>query len=279
VLRAYEGFKADIALEEDRLYTTYHYEPAHGEYSVNLPGMEVELKDRGWELVGIDSSQATTDGCAKNRLWKIPASINYVIWSDVYVCQGLATIEHFTGKTRQKGKNAGQPIVKKTKVARGCGKPIVLWDAAVNKETGEVSELFRCPHCGQEWQKLLLSFTASVPVQVNYTWKNRMGKSKREQRPVTNDDRRLIEQLENEAIAYWVPHNQVWSRAYDYGAEQKRDQNHSGFLHQAKSPCFGQPLASHRASGAISQTSVALHLHIPSKPSQQITKNETTWPW
>jgi DNA modification methylase len=210
VLRAYEGFKADIALEEDRLYTTYHYEPAHGEYSVNLPGMEVELKDRGWELVGIDSSQATTDGCAKNRLWKIPASINYVIWSDVYVCQGLATIEHFTGKTRQKGKNAGQPIVKKTKVARGCGKPIVLWDAAVNKETGEVSELFRCPHCGQEWQKLLLSFTASVPVQVNYTWKNRMGKSKREQRPVTNDDRRLIEQLENEAIAYWVPHNQVW---------------------------------------------------------------------
>jgi len=211
VLCAYEKIKANLLDEESRLYTTYHYEPAEGDCLPTFPGMHADMKQRGWELIAADYSDLMTARSKDSRVWKIPASINYVIWSDVYVCQGLATAEQPTGKIRQKGKNAGLPIIKKTKVVRGCGEPIILWDVAVDKQSGEVSELFRCPHCGQEWQKLSLTLAATVPVEINYTWKNRMGKNRREHRPVNDDDRMLIESLEHEPIPYWVPESSVWA--------------------------------------------------------------------
>ena len=42
-------------------------------------------------------------------------------------------------------KNAGKPMVSKKRVARGCGKTIVLWDAAVEKLTGEKVEIPKIP--------------------------------------------------------------------------------------------------------------------------------------
>ena len=88
----------------------------------------------------------------------------------MYLCQGMVTLVQPTGKVSTRGRNVGKAVVKKTKVARGCGQPIVLWEAAVDKDSGKVSEAFNCPHCDQEWQKLSLTLADSIPVQVSYSW-------------------------------------------------------------------------------------------------------------
>jgi hypothetical protein len=169
------------------------------------------VQERGWKLIdNVALTGASQRLGLQSKLWVIPATMNYVIWSDVYTCQGLATVEQATGRLSRKGKNVGRPVIKKTKVHRGCGKPIVLWDVAVDKVSGEVSELFKCPHCGQEWQKLSLNFLSSVPVEVNYTWKDKTGKKRRVQRPVSYEDTRLIETLNATQIPYWVPNDQIW---------------------------------------------------------------------
>src|SRR5713101_6844981 len=64
------------------------------------------------------------------------------IWSDVYRCEGFVTSEEPTGKISTRGKNVGKPSVRKKRVARGCGREIVLWDAAVDHATGEVIDEF-----------------------------------------------------------------------------------------------------------------------------------------
>ena len=51
-----------------------------------------------------------------------PATIQYTIWSDVFEC----------GR---------------------CGAELVLWDVAVDGESGKVREDFACPHCGADWRK------------------------------------------------------------------------------------------------------------------------------
>ena len=48
--------------------------------------------------------------------------INYVVWSDVFICPD-------------------------------CGGEIVFWEAAVDKEKGEVKESFACPKCGAQHTK------------------------------------------------------------------------------------------------------------------------------
>jgi hypothetical protein len=102
----------------------------------------------------------------------IPATIQYTIWSDVYRCEGFVTVEESTGKVSTRGKNIGKPIIRKHRVARGCGQEIVLWEAAVSKSDGEVAEYFRCsnPDCQCRWRKINLKRCGFVPVVSKYSY-------------------------------------------------------------------------------------------------------------
>ena len=66
-----------------------------------------------------------------------PATIQYTIWSDVFEC----------GR---------------------CGEELVLWDVAVDPESGKVRQKFTCPVCGKEQVKRGLRRAKSVPVATNY---------------------------------------------------------------------------------------------------------------
>jgi DNA modification methylase len=73
-----------------------------------------------------------------NRIGKV----NYTIWSDVFLC--------------------GE-----------CSQEIVLWDAAVDKDSGEVSSEFLCPGCGASWTKRTAerAFTTTFDQSLNETIK------------------------------------------------------------------------------------------------------------
>ncbi len=180
----FERIKAAVKNEFDWLYGTEHYEPAVGLYAPTNPDVGSRLKnplaadvvqtllggeERAWELLARtevearlgypvtelprDDDRAELDAAEATYWICIPATIQYTIWSDVYRCEGFVTIEESTGRVSTRGKNAGQPVVLKKRVARGCGRDIVLWEAAVNQNTGAVSETFDCPHCGLNWKR------------------------------------------------------------------------------------------------------------------------------
>lgn len=124
--------------------------------------------------------------------------INYTVWSDVFVCFG-------------------------------CAQEVVFWEAAVDKEAGQVRDEFPCPHCGamltkrnmerawvtkQEargwgntnWGEFswdspeTIRQSKQVPVLINYS----VGKKRHEKMPDA-DDLALIEKIEQEKVPYWYP--------------------------------------------------------------------------
>ena len=193
--REFERIKAAVKDEFDWLYGTEHYEPAVDLYDPSAPDVAGRLKnppsgdsnrmllgneEKTWELLTKTEVEArlgyAVTELSRGKNWGdidvskverwvcIPATIQYTIWSDVYRCEGFVSIEEPIGKVSHRGKNAGKPIVKKKRVTRGCHKSIVLWSAAVDPLTREVREVFRCPHCGQQWKKIQLTRDGDIPV-------------------------------------------------------------------------------------------------------------------
>ena len=113
------------------------------------------------------------------------ATINYTVWSDVFVCPE-------------------------------CTREVVFWDAAVDKEAGKVHDEFPCPHCGamltkrrmeRAWVtrydgaiKQSIRQAKQVPVLINYS----LGKKRFEKAPDAFD-LALIEKIEQLEIPYWFP--------------------------------------------------------------------------
>jgi len=111
--------------------------------------------------------------------------VNYTIWSDVFLCSE-------------------------------CSHEIVLWDAAVDKDSGEVASEFLCPGCGVSWSKRTAerAFTMTydqslnrtirqakkVPVLVNYSVS---GKSYT--KAPDEYDFELLSKIENSKIPTWFP--------------------------------------------------------------------------
>lgn len=112
--------------------------------------------------------------------------INYVVWSDVFICPD-------------------------------CGGEIVFYDAAVDKEKGEVKEEFACPNCGaihtkKQVKKAMqtvfdkalnktIQQSKTVPVLISYFDSNN---KKHEKKPDVFD-LELINKIENTDIPYWFP--------------------------------------------------------------------------
>jgi DNA modification methylase len=122
---------------------------------------------------------------------KLPASIQYTIWSDVYQCYP---------KKRSLSKHPINPD--------GCKKDIVLWEVAVDKDSGEVREKFPCPHCGETWRKTELRLLRSDPVIANYIYIDPKTKKKhRGEHRVTEFELARIKEIEKGEIPYWYPQN------------------------------------------------------------------------
>jgi len=101
-----------------------------------------------------------------------PATIQYTIWSDVFEC------------------------------AR-CGEELVLWDVAVDPESGKVRQKFTCPVCGKEQTKKGLRRVDSVPVVTNYECAR--CKPGRAEHPTTEAEKQRIAEIEGANIPYWYP--------------------------------------------------------------------------
>lgn len=133
-----------------------------------------------------------TDGKLKGR-------INYTIWSDVFTCPQ-------------------------------CAGEIIFWDAAINKESGQVLDEFPCPHCSSELTKRGLERAwvtkmdhsigqqirqvKQVPVLINYS----IGTKRFEKLPDA-EDIRLVEKIDLTEFSVWSPTD----RMMDGGETRRND--------------------------------------------------------
>jgi hypothetical protein len=251
VRHEFERINAALQGEFEWLYATEHYEPAVGLYDPRNSRVAGRLKnppdgsahtllgheERTWELLSRTevetrlgypvtklprSEHWTNLDLAEVSHWVcIPATTQYTIWSDVFRCEGLITIEEPTGKISTRGKNAGKPIVSKKRVTRGCRERIVLWSAAVDPTTREVRDVIRCPHCDQEWKKLQLTRDGDVPVFTVLEFDGFTSTSKatriRRERDITATERHHLEAIERRPLARFFPNAPI-----DAGREMMR---------------------------------------------------------
>lgn len=159
---------------------------------------EVE-KECGWmyETNHVDPKTGNPTG--------IKGRINYTVWSDVFVCSN-------------------------------CGQELVFWDAAVDKEKGEVLDEFPCPHCHAQQTKRgmnksmvtifdqalneTLRQAKTVPVLINYT-----AGGKRYEKSPDATDFALIQRIEAEPIPFWYPIDRMIE-----GGESRRNDD-AGITH------------------------------------------------
>jgi len=112
-------------------------------------------------------------------------TINYVVWSDVFICPP-------------------------------CGGEIVFWNTAVDKAGGTIIDSFRCPNCDALHTKLTVEQALTtvydkalgktirqaktVPVHINYTCGG-----KRYEKTPDSEDLALIERIEGSEVTNWFP--------------------------------------------------------------------------
>ena len=117
------------------------------------------------------------------------ARINYIVWSDVFICPD-------------------------------CGNEIIFYNEAVDKENGIVLKEFSCPHCGallskdnmnratvtsyDSALKQTMTTAKQVPVLINYS----VGKKRGEKIP-DEFDYTIIKKIDEMEIPYWYPTNRM----------------------------------------------------------------------
>lgn len=239
--REFERIKAAVKDEFDLLYGTEHYEPAVALYSPKSPDVIARLKnpptgaanarlldsmERTWELLTRAEVESrlgySVSELPHDKAWGeldvvqvdewvcIPAMIQYTIWSDVYRCEGIVTVEEPTGKISTRGKNAGKPIMRKTRVARGCGSEIVLKNASlVHGHDDRQGSTFTCPNCKTEWQKSPLPWLRSEPVETCLEWRNLNSKTKGLCRPTTVSEVELANK--EPKPEHWFPADDLYA--------------------------------------------------------------------
>lgn len=115
----------------------------------------------------------------------ITGKINFTIWSDVFICPT-------------------------------CSNELVYWFVAIDSETEEINDRFKCSHCESELRKAdctramvqhfdkklgeTVSIAKQIPVMINYS----VGKKRYKKTP-DEYDLALIEKIDNMEIPYWYP--------------------------------------------------------------------------
>lgn len=228
--REFERIKAAVQEEFEWLYGTEHYEPAVGLYDPANREVSSRLKnppskassstllgdeERNWELLtkvqaeerlGYPVTELPRDDdwgkldVATVKNWiSIPAMIEFTVWSDTNRCEGLVTLTESSVNAK------GKTVTRKKSVPRGCGKEIILWEAAVDKLTREVLSTFECPHCHQKWKKGDVPRLRSVPVMTRYEVEDIRGKASARERPISRREMDIIQETEARTIEHWHP--------------------------------------------------------------------------
>jgi hypothetical protein len=136
----------------------------------------------------------------------VKGRINYVVWSDVFVCPS-------------------------------CSGEIIFWDVAVDKEKGRVADMFKCGHCGSQLKKTdcdraretvydkalkeNITLARQVPVLINYS----VGKKRYEKAPDAYD-LELLRRIDEMDIPYWYPTDRM---PEGYNTEQPKRSH--GIIH------------------------------------------------
>lgn len=166
-------------------YIAHHYNTP-----TNSRGFEKEIK-RIFKEVEKECGWMFQTQHSDGRL----GTINYTVWSDVFICPE-------------------------------CANEIVFWDAAVDHDKGKVNDEFPCPYCAAllTKRKLDRSWTITfdkelnetinqakqIPVLINYTVLNKnTGKIKRFDKTPDADDIALIQKIGSMKIPYWFPTNEL----------------------------------------------------------------------
>ncbi len=139
----------------------------------------------------------------------IKGKINYIIWSDVFICPS-------------------------------CGREVVFWDEAVDLEKKKINDKFRCPRCNAELSKSScesavemtydtslgksVSMSKQVPVQINYIY----GGKRYTKRP-DQADIDLIKKINEMDVKYWHPIKEL---PVGYNTEQPKRSNGIYYVHQ-----------------------------------------------
>jgi DNA modification methylase/DNA-directed RNA polymerase subunit RPC12/RpoP len=236
----HECDRITVSLEKDcdRLYSTAHFEPLTDLYARDAPLVSRHLRHTGegnpepssliasdpeipWEPVstktvneylGFLPSNSRSEGTACSWL-KIPAMLLYVVWSDVYKCEGFKAIDVPTSRVNPR---TGKVVLKKARVVRGCGKEILARGTNDKQEDDGNNSFLRCPHCGERWMKGRLRRINIVPVEEHYEY---LGiaivkgaptqKLLRAARPVSSAQLAHIESLSHEALPVSAPNPPV----------------------------------------------------------------------
>lgn len=135
----------------------------------------------------------------------MPGIINFVVWSDVFICPH-------------------------------CGHEFVFWEDCVDVENGKVPAKFTCKKCNVELRKKdceqskipyyddalgeMIQVAKQVPVLINYSCGGKRYEKKPDKR-----DLELLKKIENYKIPYWFPTNRMCS-----GDEARRNDD-SGVTH------------------------------------------------
>ncbi|MGI6517403.1 MAG: DNA methyltransferase [Bacillota bacterium] len=142
-----------------------------------------------------------TDGEIKGR-------INYIVWSDVFVCPE-------------------------------CSQEIVFWDVAVDQDAGKVHREFPCPYCNASLTKRNMERAwatrfdqainqtvrqaKQVPVLINYS----VGRRRFEKKP-DDFDLALIKRIDDADIPHWFPIDQM---PEGHNTKQPRVSHGSAYVH------------------------------------------------
>ncbi len=137
---------------------------------------------------------------------KIKGTVNYIIWSDVFVCPE-------------------------------CNEELVFWDIAVEKGEMKIKEKMHCPSCSIElskknMQRAFETFYDSVinrpvqhakqvPVLINYF----VGKKNYIKKP-DNEDLNLINKINENTIPFWFPNNEL-----PFGYNTQQPMKSHGYTH------------------------------------------------
>jgi DNA modification methylase len=241
----FERIKAAVKEEFDWLYGTEHYEPAVGVYAPTQPEVASRLRsppasvpanaildevEPTWELISReevekrlgypvtelprDDKWGKLDVATVDQWVCIPTTIEFTVWADVHRCEGFVQLSEPVVNAH------GKTVMRKTKVARGCGKEINLWSAAV--DSGRVLDEFPCPHCEQVWHKGNLSRLKSAPVLTRYEFVDHRRKSVARQRPVTRIERELVAKIDSTPVSQWFP-KEPWDETREMWRGGHRD--------------------------------------------------------